>query len=65
MKLTLEFLQNIHNSSTMVKGISMMVSEEVLAEVTRLPAEGAKWVDKHVFLYSAIEAFQDPGERLV
>ena len=43
----------------------MVVSEEVLAEVTQLLAEGVKWVDKHILLYSAIEAFEDLGERLV
>lgn len=41
----------------MVKGINMMVSKEVLAEITKLLAEGAKWIDKHVFLYSGIEVF--------
>jgi len=43
----------------------MSVSEEVLAEVTRILAEGAKWVDKCILLYNAIEAFQDPSEQLV
>ena len=32
-ELTLEFLQNLQNDSTMVKGISMMVSKEVRAKV--------------------------------
>jgi len=35
----------------------MMVSEEVLAEVTGLSTEGAKWVDKRIILYNAIEVF--------
>lgn len=41
-ELTLEFLQNLQNSSTVVKGISMVLSKEILAKVTRLPTEGAK-----------------------
>lgn len=61
-ELTLEFLQNLQNYSTVVKGISMTVSEEVMVEVTQLLAEGVKWADKSVLLYNAIEAFQDPGE---
>jgi len=64
-ELALDFLQNLQNSSTMVKGISMVVSEEVLPEVTQLSMEGVKWVDKRIILYSVIKAFQDLGERLV
>jgi len=56
-EITLEFLQNLQNDSTVVKGISMMVSKEFLVEVTRLPAKGVKWVDKRVLLYNEIETF--------
>lgn len=42
-----------------------MVSEVVIVEVTRLPAEGKRWTNKHVLLQEGVIVFQDPDEQLV
>jgi len=49
-EMTLEFLHNLYNGRTMVKGRNIMVSEAIIAKVFRLPAEGTRWMDKHVIL---------------
>lgn len=64
-EITLEFLQNIHNGCTTLKGRNIIVSKAVIVEVSKLPAEGARWADKHVLLQVAIAVFQDPYEKLV
>jgi len=53
--LRLEFLHNLHNGSTTIKGRSIIVSEVVITEVTELPVEGTKWTENHVLLHNAIE----------
>lgn len=64
-EMTLEFLQNLQNGSTTIRGRNITIFEAVIAKVTRLPAEGTSWIDKHVFLYNAVTVFPDPSERLV
>lgn len=64
-EMKLEFLQNLQNGSTTVRGGNITVSEAVIAEVTRLPAKGIKFTDKHILLYNVVVVFQDPGEKLV
>jgi len=64
-EMTLEFLQNLQNGSTTVRGRDIKVSEAIIAEVTRLLAKGTKWTDKHVLLHNAIVVLQDPDEQFV
>jgi len=63
--MTLEFLQNFQNGHTMVRGKNIMVSEEIIAEVTGIPVEGTRWTDKHVLLQEAVTIFKYPDEQLV
>lgn len=55
--MTLEFLHNLSSRHTPVRGRDIMVSEVVIAKVTRLPAEGTKWTDKHVLLHNVVAVF--------
>lgn len=41
-EMTLEFLQNLQNGSTTLRGRDIVVSKAVIAEVTGLPVEGKK-----------------------
>lgn len=64
-EMTLEFLQNLDNGCTTVKGRNITVSKVVIAEVSGLPAEGTIWMDKNVLLQDVFTVFQDPEEKLV
>jgi len=64
-EITLEFLQNLQNGHTMVKGRNITVSEAVISKVSELPVEGTRCMDKHVLLQDTIAVFQDPDEQLV
>ena len=45
----------------MVRGRQISVSDVVIEEVSRLPAEGPVWAGKRLKLHDAIEAFRDEG----
>lgn len=62
--MTLEFLQNLQNDGTIVRGMDTTVFEAIIAEVTGLLVEGTKWTDKHILLHNVVTVFQDPGEKL-
>jgi len=36
------------------EGRNIIVSEVVIVEVSRLPVEGTRWIDKHVLMQDAI-----------
>lgn len=63
-EVAIEFLQNLRNGQSMVKGGRITISEVVIDEVSRLPKEGTIWPKKNVMLQGAVEIFKDVGEEL-
>jgi hypothetical protein len=60
----LEFFQNLQGENSMVWGIQISVTPEILAEVTGLPNMGIQWTGRYTTLKEAVETFTDPGEEL-
>lgn len=59
--VAMEFLQNLQEEHSIVGGKQIMVMEEIIAEVTGLPALGPVWTIKKERLQKIIEIFQDEG----
>ena len=62
--VAMEFLRNLEEEHSMVGGNRIVVTEEVIAEVTGLPAVGPVWTKKKERLQRIIEVFQDEGQNL-
>jgi hypothetical protein len=62
--VTLEFFQNLQGEISMVRGIRISVTPEILAEVTGLPNTGIQWTGRYTTLKEVVETFTDPGEEL-
>lgn len=62
--VAMEFLRNLEEEHSMVGGKRIVVTEEVIAEVTGLPAVGPVWTEKRERLQRIIEVFQDEGQNL-
>lgn len=62
--MAMEFLQNLQEEHSIVGGKQIMVTEEIIAEVTGLPALGPVWTIKKGRLQKIIEIFQDEGQTL-
>jgi len=60
----MEFLQNLQEEHSVVGGKQIMVTKEIIAEVTGLPASGPIWTRKKERLQKTIEIFQDEGQNL-
>ena len=63
-EITLEFLQHLQNGQSIVKRVRIIVSEVVIAQVSRLSVEGATWLKEHVMLHDVVEIFKDAVEEL-
>jgi len=64
-EVTIEFLQNLQNGQSMVRGRKITVLDAVIAEVSGLPAEGPVWAGNRLKFHDAIEAFRDEGQELI
>ena len=62
--VAMEFLQNLQEEHSVVGGKQIMVTKEIIAEVTGLPASGPIWTIKKEMLQKIIEFFQDEGQNL-
>ena len=62
--VAMEFLQNLQEDHSIVGGKQITVMEEIIAEVTGLPASGPVWKTKKERLQRIIEIFQDEGQNL-
>ena len=58
-------LQNFQEGYSMVRGIQIAVTDEIIVEVSGLPAQGTIWTHKKVRLQEAMNIFQEEGQTLV
>ena len=49
----------------MVKGRQIVVSDEIIIEVSGIPAQGTIWTQKKIRIREAMKIFQDDGQTLV
>jgi len=64
MNTMLELFQNLQGGVSVVRDIPIMVTEEIVAEVTCLPNTCIQWIGKYTTLKETLESFVDPGEEL-
>lgn len=62
--VAIEFLQNLQEEHSMVRGRQITVTYAVIAEVSGLPVVGPVWTQKKVRLQDTITIFQDEGQSL-
>lgn len=60
----IEFLQNLHEHYSMVRGRQIAVTDYIIAELSRFSAMGFVWTLKKVRLRDAVKIFQDEGQKL-
>ena len=59
--VAMEFLQNLQEDHSTVRGKRIAVTDDILAEVSGLPATRPVWTLKKERLQKIIEIFQDEG----
>ena len=62
--VAIEFLQNLQEDHSTMRGKCIAVTDDIIAEVTGLPAIGPVWTLKKERLQKIIEIFQDEGQSL-
>ena len=60
-----EFLQNLQEGFSIVRGRQITLSDEIIAEVSGIPVQGTIWMQKNLRLREAMKIFQDDGHTLV
>ena len=63
--VAIEFLQNLPENHSMVRGRQIVVIYEIIAEVSGLPTVGLVWTLKKMRLQDTITIFQDEGRTLL
>ena len=62
--VAMEFLQNLQDDHSTVRGKRIAVTDDIIAEVSGLPATGPVWTLKKERLQKIMEIFQDEGQSL-
>ena len=62
--VAMEFLQNLQDDHSTVRGKRIAVTDDIIAEVSGLPATGPVWTLKKERLQKIMEIFQDKGQSL-
>ena len=62
--VAIEFLQNLQDDHSIVRGKRIAVTDAIFAEVSGLPATGPVWTFKKERLQKVIDIFQDEGQHL-
>ena len=60
----LEFTCNLIEGFSVVQGIQVPVTEEIIAEVTGLPATGTRWFSRKHLILNGQQDFLRPGEEV-
>jgi len=60
----LEFARNLKEGFSVVHGVQIPVTEEVIGQVTRLPANGTHWFSRKHLILNAQQDFFQPGEHV-
>lgn len=64
-EIAIEFLWNLQNGQSVVRGRQITVSDALIAEVSGLLAKGPVWARKRLKMHDAIEAFKDEGQEII
>jgi len=62
--VAMEFLQNLQDDHSTVRGKRIAVTDDIIAEVSGLPATRPVWTLKKERLQKIMEIFQDEGQSL-
>ena len=62
--VAMEFFQNLQDDHSTVRGKRIAVTDDIIAEVSGLPATGPVWTLKKERLQKIMEIFQDEGQSL-
>ena len=62
--VAMEFLQNLQEDHSIVRGKWIAVTDDIIAEFSVLPATGPVWTLKKERLQKIMEIFQDEGQSL-
>ena len=62
--VAIEFLQNLQEYHSTVRGRHIAVTDDVIAKVSVLPTTGPVWTLKKERLWKIIKIFQDEGQNL-
>jgi len=60
----LEFACNLREGFSIVQGVQIPVTEEVIAQVSRLPTNGMRWFSRKYLILNAQQDFLQPGEQV-
>lgn len=60
----LEFACNLTEGFSVVQGVQIPVTEEVIAQATELPANGIRWFSRKHLILNAQQDFLRPGEQV-
>ena len=63
--VAIEFLQNLQEYHSTVRGKYRAVTDDIIAEVSALPATGPVWTLKKERLQKIMKIFQDEGQNLI
>ena len=56
-RIAIEFLQNLQEGKTRVKGRTIPVTEGIIVEVSGIPAQGERWAEKNLLLREVVAAY--------
>lgn len=62
--MSMEFLQNLQEDYSIVRGRQIAVTDDIITEVSGQPATGPVWTLKKERLQNIMEIFQDEGQSL-
>lgn len=62
--MAIEFLQNLQETHSTVRGKHITVTDDVIAKASGLPATRLVWTLKKERLQKIMEIFQDKGDNL-
>ena len=60
----LEFACNLTEGFSIVQGVQIPVTEEVIAQVSRLPVNGTRWFSRKHLILNVQQDFLQPGEQV-
>lgn len=63
--MAIEFLQNLLDDHSIVRGRRIIVMDTIIAKVSGLPAVGPIWTHKKLRLQDAMATFRDEGQNLI
>lgn len=63
--VAIEFLQNLQEDHSIVRGKRITITDAIIAEVSGLPVVGPTWTHKKLRIQETMAIFQDEGQHLI